>query len=57
MANLILSTIAFFGASYYSKRYLDDAGIPKGMTRSILVFCIAAAVSFAVSWLVETIGG
>ena len=34
MLSLVLSTIAFFVASYYLKRYLDDMDIPKGMTRS-----------------------
>ena len=30
MLSLVLSTIAFFVASYYLKRYLDEMDIPKG---------------------------
>lgn len=57
MASLILSTIAFFVASYFIKRYLDDTGIPKGMTRSVLIFCLAAVISYGVAWLVDVIVG
>ena len=53
MLSLILSTIAFFAASYFSRRWLDDAGIPKSMTRSIVIFVAAAAVSYGVAFLVE----
>ena len=55
MLSLIISTIAFFVASWYLKNYLDDMEIPKGMTRGILVFTLAAAVSWgvaaAVNWM------
>jgi len=29
MLSLVLSTLAFFIAGYFIKRYLDDMGIPK----------------------------
>ena len=55
MLSFVLSSIAFFVASYYIKRDLDDMGIPKGMTRSIVIFLAAAmlsyGVAFVVSWL------
>lgn len=56
MWSLVLSTIAFFVASYFARRYLDDVGIPKGPTRSIAIFCIAAAVSYLVAFIVDWIG-
>jgi VIT1/CCC1 family predicted Fe2+/Mn2+ transporter len=56
MLSLVLSTIAFFVAGYVARRYLDDVGIPKGMTRSVSIFCIAAAVSYLVAFTVEWIG-
>jgi VIT1/CCC1 family predicted Fe2+/Mn2+ transporter len=56
MLSLVLSTIAFFVAGYFAKRYLDDVGIPKGMTRSVSIFCIAAAVSYLVAFIVDWIG-
>ena len=49
MLSLVLSTIAFFVASYYLKRYLDDMDIPKGMTRSALIFSIALLISYIVA--------
>lgn len=55
MPSLILSTIAFFIASYYIKRYLDDANIPKGLTRSTLVFSLALAISYGVAVMVDWI--
>jgi len=30
-------TLVFFIAAWYIRRYLDEQGIPKGMTRSLLV--------------------
>jgi VIT1/CCC1 family predicted Fe2+/Mn2+ transporter len=53
MASLILSTIAFFAASYFIKRWMDDNDIPKGMTRSITIFAVALGISYGVGWLVE----
>ena len=54
MLSLIVSTVAYFIASHYIKRYLDDMGAPTGFTRSALTFCaavlIAYGVAFAVDW-------
>jgi hypothetical protein len=55
IASLIASTIAFFVASYFIKRYLDASGIPKGMTRNLVIFSLALAVSYAVGWAVDHI--
>ncbi len=52
MLSLVLSTVAFFVASYFLKHYLDDMGLPKGMTRSILVFCLAAMAAYGVAFIV-----
>jgi hypothetical protein len=49
MPSIALSTIVFFVSSYYLKRYLEDMGIPKGMTRGALIFTIALAVSYVVA--------
>jgi hypothetical protein len=61
MLDLILSTIAFFVAAFFLKRYFDEQGVNKGMTRSVLVFVLASAVSFGVAAVVdrvdEAIGG
>jgi hypothetical protein len=55
MLSLALSTVAFFVASYASKRYLVDAGIASGITRSVLIFSIALMVSYLVEWAVDFI--
>ena len=55
MLSLVVSTIAFFVASYFIKRYLDDSGVPKGMTRGLVVFIAALAICYGVAWAVDWI--
>jgi len=53
MLSLVVSTIAFFVASYFIKRYLNDMGVPKTMTRGLVVFVLALAVAYGVAFVVE----
>jgi len=53
IASLLVSTLAFFVASYFIKRWMDDNDIPKGMTRSATIFVLALGVSYGIGWLVE----
>lgn len=55
MPSIVLSIIAFFVATYLLKRYLDNTDIPKGMTRSTLIFSIALLISYLVSLTVDYI--
>ena len=55
MLSLFLSTVAFFIASYFIKRYLDGIGVPKSMTRSITIFVLAAMISWGVAFAVDWI--
>ena len=55
MAGIVVSTIAFFVASFYLKRYFDGTDIPKGMTRNITIFTLALAVAYVVGWAVDHI--
>jgi hypothetical protein len=59
--NLIISTIVFLIAAKYLHRYLEEQGLPKGMTRGILVFTLASLVSWGsgemVDWTQEKIQG
>lgn len=61
MWNVAISTLVFFIAVWYLRRYLDEQGIPKGMTRSMLVFVLACLVSWGagevVDWTQEKIEG
>lgn len=52
MASLILSLIAFVVAGYFIRRYLDQMEIPRTMTRGIVIFALALAVSYGVAFLV-----
>ena len=55
MWNLVISTIVFFIAAWYIHRYLDEQGVAKSMTRSLLVFVLAYVLSWgareAVDWV------
>lgn len=53
LVSLVFSTIAFFAASYFIKRYLEKMDIPKGAARSISVFVLAFAVSCGVGVAVD----
>jgi hypothetical protein len=59
--NLIISTIVFFVAAWYARRYMDEQEIPKGMTRGIVIFVLASFVSLGagkmVDWTQEMIEG
>jgi len=51
--NLVVSTVAFFAASFLIRRKFDDMDIPKGMTRSLTIFALALAVAYGAAWLVD----
>jgi hypothetical protein len=53
MTSLIISTIVFFIAAWFAKRWLDGQGIPKGMTRSVIVFVLASMVSWGAGDVVD----
>ena len=55
VSSIVVSTIAFFVAAYYLKRWADDNDIPKGMTRNITVFTVAIAIAYGVAWVVDKV--
>lgn len=55
MLSLVVSTIAFFVASYYMKRWADDNDIPKGMTRNVSIAVAAIAVSYLIAWVIDKV--
>jgi len=61
MWNLIISTLVFFISAWYINRYLNEQGIPKGMTRGILVLMLASLAAWgagaAADWAQETLEG
>jgi hypothetical protein len=57
MLGIVLSTVAFFVASFLIKRYLDEIGIPKTMVRGLVVFALALAAAYAVAFVVDWLSG
>ena len=59
--NLVISTIVFFVAAKYLHRFLEEQGLPKGITRGTLVFTLASLISWGsgemVDWTEVTITG
>jgi hypothetical protein len=55
--NLIVSTIAFFAASYFARRWADDNDLPKGVTRGAAIFAVALTVAYGAAWLVDHLVG
>jgi len=53
MLSIALSTVAFFVASFFIKRYLDEIGVPKTMVRGMLVFVLALAAAYGVYFIVD----
>jgi hypothetical protein len=43
----------FFIAAWFAKRWLDEQGIPGGMTRSVVVFVLASMVSWGAGDVVD----
>jgi hypothetical protein len=57
LPSLALSTIAFFVASYFIKRYLVELGISKGLTRGTVVFVLSLMIAYGVSIIVDRVAG
>ncbi|BBI98561.1 hypothetical protein FGKAn22_02540 [Ferrigenium kumadai] len=57
MWNIVVSTVVFFVAVWYFRRLLDEQGIPKGMTRSLLVLVLASMVSLGSGAVVDWLQG
>ena len=57
MLGIVLSTIAFFAASYVIKRRLDAMEIPKSMVRGMVVFVLALTVAYGVAFVVDWLAG
>ncbi len=53
MLGLIVSTVVYFAASHYTKRWLDDMDIPKSFTRSTAIFCFALIIAYAFAALAD----
>lgn len=59
--NLLITTVVFIWTAKHIRFFLDDQGLPTGMTRSMLVFTLASLLSWgsgeAVDWTTAKILG
>jgi len=55
-ARLVFGTIAFFVASYFIRRYLNEIGIPRTLVRGLVVFVLALAAAYGVAFIVDWAG-
>ncbi len=53
MLSIVVSTLAFFVASYFLKRWADANDFPKGMTLNVSIFVAAIAIAYAVALIVD----
>jgi hypothetical protein len=51
--DIVVSTIAYFVAAFFIKRQFDDMDIPRGATRSMLVFALALGAAYAAQAAVD----
>jgi len=55
MRSLLVSTIVYFVAAFFIKRRFEAMDIPRGMTRTLMIFCLALLAAYgaaaALAWL------
>ena len=52
---MIASVIAYFAVAHVVRRACDDMEIPKGVTRSALIFALALGAAYGAAALVDVI--
>jgi len=57
MLSFFVSTLAFFIAAYFIRRYLDEIGVPQTMVRGLVVFIIAFGISYGVASIIDKATG
>jgi len=57
MLSLVFGTTAFFVASYFIRRYLNEIGIPKTLVRGLVVFVLALAAAYGVAFIADWAAG
>lgn len=55
MLSIVISTLAFFVAGYFLKRWARDNDFPKGMTLNVTLFVAAIGIAYGAAWLVDKI--
>src|SRR5581483_5832597 len=55
IASLISWTVAFFAATYFITRWMNENGMPQGVTRAVTILVLATALACCVGWLVDRV--
>ena len=55
MWSLVISTIVYFVASFFVSRWLNEMGIPKTMTRGVMVFACSILLAYVAGALIDWI--
>lgn len=55
--SLVVSTVVFVTATFYVRRWMDDYDLPRGLTRSLLIFIVASMASYAASEVIDYVAG
>lgn len=55
MLSIVTSTLAFFVAGYFLKRWAKDNDFPNGMTLNVTIFVAAIGIAYGVAWLVDKV--
>ena len=53
--SIVVLTIVYIVASYFIKRQLDDIQVPKTLTRSVVIFCLALGIAYGVAIVIDWI--
>jgi hypothetical protein len=53
--SLVVSTIVFFVARHFVKRWADENDFPAGATRSVVIFSVALALSYFSAWGIDRV--
>jgi hypothetical protein len=55
MRSLAVSTVVYFVAAFFIKRRFEAMDIPRGMSRNLMIFCLALLAAYgaaaALDWL------
>jgi hypothetical protein len=57
MLSIVVSTLAYFIAAYFIRRYLDDMGMDKTAGRALIVFVLALGIAYGVAAVVDWAAG
>jgi len=57
LLSFFVSTLAFVLAGYFIRRYLDGIGIPKSMSRAMVVLVAALLIAYGVAFVIDLVAG